>query len=57
MAETQTAQDTAQDCDTMADFVLPRYVFDDTKALVESLSRDPTRAGSFHGIMDCRLAS
>ena len=32
MAETQDALDTAQDCYTMAYFVLPRYVFDDTKA-------------------------
>jgi hypothetical protein len=48
MAETQTAQDTAQDCYTMAYFILPRYVFDDAEALVARLLGDPTRAGSFY---------
>lgn len=45
-------QDTAQNCYTMAYFVLPAYVFDDVERLVDTLSRDPTRPGSFY-MMAC----
>ena len=48
MAEIPTIQDTAQDCYTMAYFVLPPYVFGDTKSFVGNLSRSSSGARVYY---------
>lgn len=49
-----TRPDLAQDCYTMAYFVLPRYVFDDPERLISELTENGLRAGMLY-MMACGM--
>jgi hypothetical protein len=50
-----TPHNTAQNCYTMAYFVLPRYVFHQAATFIENLGRSPTLGAGFYYVMACQM--
>jgi hypothetical protein len=55
MIPSSDAQDTAQNCYTMAYFLLPQYVSREGATFVENLSRSATLGAGFYYVMACSM--
>jgi hypothetical protein len=55
MAPSSEANETAQNCYTMAYFVLPRYAESGAVTFIENLARSPALGAGFYYVMACQM--
>jgi hypothetical protein len=55
MAPSSGAHETAQNCYTMAYFVLPQYASSEAATFIENLARSPILGAGFYYVMACRM--
>lgn len=55
MTPSSAAHETAQNCYTMAYFVLPQYACGEARTFIENLARSPTLGAGFYYVMACRM--